>query len=619
MRERARPALVGGGLAIALSLAANPAPATAMTLAHEGRTSVSVVLSDIATPAERTAAAELVSYLERVTSARFPLVPESRARDGGPAIWVGPTARTRSMGIDAGALGPEQWVIRTVGDDLVLVGGRPRGTLYAVYRFLEDHVGVRWWTPFEEHVPVRPSIEVQADAAGQPAFSYRDIHGVPGPAVFHARNRANGHYSFLTAAHGGNEGYGPPSMAHTFSHYVPPKEYFAVHPEFFSERDGERVGKRTQLCLTNDALIELVAAKLDAYIEQARVEAEARGERPPRLFNVSQNDWRRPCTCEACSELDAREGSPSGSLAHFVNRLADSIAAKHPDVLLDTLAYAYTLRPPREVHLRDNVVVRLADLQYRDFSEPVTHRANREVRRAVEGWSRATSHLRIWGYTVTFGRRANNLPLPNLEVIAADFRYYLAQGVEGLFIQHYHPVLADMRELKQWIVFKLAEDPTRDLDVLITEFTDGFYGPAGETIREYLHLLGRQARRKRSPIRFPTDYEQYRYLTPAFLRQAQSLFDRAERKAANEPALLRRLRHARLSLDRATLLRWDDALASPARQSDAGDPIDPGAVAERYRDTAYEQIEIRIRPGRRDELRDKVDREIAKLLSRIGR
>ena len=70
---------------------------------------------------------------------------------------------------------------------------------------------------------------------------YRDIHGVTGPPVFHARNRANGHYSFLDAAHGGKEGYGPPSMVHTFFEYLPPEEHFAVHPEFYSERNGRRV------------------------------------------------------------------------------------------------------------------------------------------------------------------------------------------------------------------------------------------------------------------------------------------------------------------------------------------------------------------------------------------
>jgi hypothetical protein len=30
-------------------------------------------------------------------------------------------------------LGTEEWTIRSVGRDLFLVGGRPRGTLYAVY------------------------------------------------------------------------------------------------------------------------------------------------------------------------------------------------------------------------------------------------------------------------------------------------------------------------------------------------------------------------------------------------------------------------------------------------------------------------------------------------------
>ena len=35
-------------------------------------------------------------------------------------------------------------MIRTVGDNLILTGGRPRGTLYAVYEFLERPVGCHW-------------------------------------------------------------------------------------------------------------------------------------------------------------------------------------------------------------------------------------------------------------------------------------------------------------------------------------------------------------------------------------------------------------------------------------------------------------------------------------------
>ena len=253
------------------------APALAVTIAEEGSTSLRVVLAAGASPAERTAAQELVSYLELVTSASFRLVPEARVEDDAPAIWVGPTRKAGSLGIDAERLGPEEWKIRTAGEHLVLVGGRPRGTLYAVYHLLEDHVGVRWWTPWDEHVPARPDLEIEVDAAGRPAFAYRDIHGVAGPSVFHARNRANGHYSFLSVAHGGREAYGPPFTVHTFFMYAPPDSLFDEHPEFFSERDGARVGKRTQLCLTNERLQELVVARLEQYIEEAREQADRKG------------------------------------------------------------------------------------------------------------------------------------------------------------------------------------------------------------------------------------------------------------------------------------------------------------------------------------------------------
>jgi hypothetical protein len=605
-------------LAAALLLSAALLPVQAMTVARGGRTDVRVILAADATPAERTAAKELVSYLERATTARFALVPEGRRRARSPAIWVGPTVRSRAAGIDAGALGGEEWRIRTIGDELILVGGRPRGTLYAVYRFLEDHVGVRWWNPFEEHVPLRKDLEVEIDAAGRPAFAYRDIQGVRGPVEFHARSRANGNFSFLTQRHGGAERYGPPAMAHTFSMYLPAEEYFSTHPEFYSERDGRRVGKRAQLCLTSDAVFEIVRDKLVAYIEQARTEARREGREAPRLFSISQNDWRRPCTCDACRAVDDREGSHSGSLVHLLNRLADSIAETHPEVLLDTLAYDYTFQPPRNLRLRRNAVVRVADLQYRDFSKPVTHRQNRTVRRAIETWGEHTEHLRIWAYTVTFGHRPNNLPLPNETIIAEDLRFYLDQGAEGLFVQHEHPIHADMRDLKLWILLKLVENPHRDVEGLIVDFTEGYYGPAAGTIREYRRELARAARRHPSEISHPTHYEQFRYLTPAFLRQAQALFDRAQREVTGNPLLMRRVYHARLALDRATLLLWDDELGRKPERPDAGPALESRVVARRLRDTAHEQIGLRVRPSRRSVLMEMVDTEIAETLAKIA-
>jgi hypothetical protein len=600
----------------ALALAPGAGGGEPVALARDGRALLPVVLAAEPTPAERTAAEELVTYLGRASGGSFTLVEEAQADPGRPAIHVGPTTLARRLGLAPERLGAETWRIRTAGGSLLLAGGRPRGTLYAVYRFLEDQVGVRWWTPFEEHVPARPDLVVAAEAGGRPAFAFRDVQGVEGPAVFHARQRASGHHSFLSAAHGGREAFGPPFLVHTFFLYVPPAEFFAVHPELYTEEDGERKAEQGQLCLSNDALVDLVLARLEGFVVEGRARAEDLGEAPPRLYDLSQNDYANPCRCDRCRAIDEAEGGHSGSVVRFVNRVAERAAERHPDLRITTLAYRHTFEPPRRARVGESVVLRLAALFQRDFARPVTHRANRNVERAIRGWAARTRHLWIWDYTVTFGRKASNLPLPNLPVVAADFRHYRRRGVEGLFVQHEHPVLSDMRDLKLWVLFKLVEDPTRDLDALVRDFTDGYYGAAGATVREYLAALEQATRRKPPAVRYPASYEQFVHLDPPFLRHAQALFDRAEREVAQDARRVARLRAARLSLDRATLWRWDAALA--AERAGQAPALHPREVAERLRQTAEVEIERRLEPHRRAEERERLDAEIEAVLRRIG-
>lgn len=575
-------------------------------LAVDGVAQVRIVLARESIPAERTAAEELARFLERATGGHFPIAIEGEATAVEPALFVRPQP----------TWGPEEWRIRTAGSNLVLEGGRPRGTLYAAYHFLEEVAGVRWWTPYDDSVPTTPTLVVAAlDRRGQPAFPYRDVAGLDGPVEFSARNRPSGHRSGLGRAHGGRQAYGPPSENHGFHLYVPAAEYFASHPEFFSERDGRRTSDRAQLCLTNPDLRQLLADKLAAYVEQAQEAAAASGEEAPRTYSVSQSDWGGACTCEACAAIDRREGSHAGSLVLFLNSVSDLVAQRCPDILIDTLAYHYTFTPPKDAKLRPNVVVRLSALQRRDFSKPVSDRAHREYQRAIDGWRRVTAHLRIWDYSVTFGPEAE-LPLPNLPVIAADLRYYFEHGVEGLFIQHEAAILADMRDLKVWVLLKLLEDPQRDVRALVQEFTEGYYGASGGAIRDYLDLLERAVARRPSRIRYPAKAAQYRYLDAEFLREAQGLFDRAEELVAGDPLLLGRVRYARLSLDRATLLRWSPGLGKSARSRAA---LDPRAIADRYWETAGEEIERRIpNDVERDRQRTAVADEITRAMIALG-
>jgi hypothetical protein len=450
------------------------------------------------------------------------------------------------------------------------------------------------------------------DAGGEPAFAYRDVAGVPGSMLFHLRNRTNGHFSFLPEKLGGSESYGPPMHVHTFYSYVPPRKHFRRHPEFYSEIDGRRTAEKGQLCLTNERLADLVTARLRRFIKQGRRQAAKRGQSTPRLYDFSQNDWSRPCRCAACERLAGEEGGHAGALVRFVNRIADGVAGKHPGVLIDTLAYGYTLEPPRSAALRDNVALRFAALEERDFLAPLADQ--RELRRALEGWRGKTAHLRIWAYSVSFGFEAHNLPMPNLPALASDFRYYRDLGVEGVFLQHYHPVAADLGDLKLWVLVKLLEDPARDAQALVEEFTDGYYGAAGPRVREYLERLERAARGH--ALYYPMEPGDYDWLDPAFLRDAQALFDRAEGEVGEDETLRMRLRHARLSLDRATLWRWDPQLARPG--GDDLSALDPAAILERVRGTALEQIERRLTGSRAEDHRRWVEAESQELRDRLG-
>ena len=106
-----------------------------------------IVLPDAPAPAEALAGDELKKYLSAVCKGKFRLCAEADAEPGS-AIFVG---KTRMAGESLGKLRVEApqgeaYVVCVQDDGVVLCGARPRGTLYAVYHFLEE-LGFRFFEP----------------------------------------------------------------------------------------------------------------------------------------------------------------------------------------------------------------------------------------------------------------------------------------------------------------------------------------------------------------------------------------------------------------------------------------------------------------------------------------
>ena len=507
---------------------------------------------DVPKPHECTATNELTVYLAKRVAGTLRV----GGKDG-IVFRVGDTELARKNGLLSTQLPSEKWIVRSFGNEVLLNGGGSRGALFAVYHFLEDYCGVRWWSEFEEDVPPAGPLDLPAlDMQGQPAFAYRDIYrseNGKNPPRFERRVRMNAHGG---AALGGAYCFGPPNFCHTFDWYLNADKHMKDHPDWFSLRKGQRVGgqRSGQLCLTNPEVKDEMLKRLLDNIEKGTARALKNGVEPPRIYDISHNDNQSYCQCDRCNAAAEKYGL-SGVNLNFVNALAAEVAKKYPDVLLCTWAYQYTQPVPTGgVRAADNVIVRLCDTgsnQASSIAEP----DNRAYYDCVMAWSKVTKHLFVWDYAITFSKGLTGLPFASEFHYGDLFRHYRAYNVSGIFWEHEHPSKADMWELKFFLETKLMENPDLDCNALIERFMREYYGPAGQHILAYRRYLDKIRREKNAFVSWFPQLSSFRYIDDKDVAACNKMLDAAEASVAGDAKLLARVRHARLGLDRLTCLR----------------------------------------------------------------
>jgi len=145
---------------------------------------------------------------------------------------------------------------------------------------------------------------------------------------------------------------------------------------------------------------------------------------------------------------------------------------------------------------------------------------------------------------------------------------------------------------------KLLEDPYQNQADLIRTFTDGFYGPAGVYVRRYIDELGKVAKVSPGFISTAGKTAGLKYLSPSFILNAQESFAEAEKAVGGSDTLLRRVRHARMAIDKATLALfsriWGKWQADGKKEEDL--PLNREEIAARLRDTVEAQWQLRVDP-----------------------
>ena len=577
-----------------------------LTLAQDSEPRVTILVAKDAGPPVRHAADELAAYLSRVTGGRFKIRATRPAKT--PVIAVGPkAARMVQPDFSVEGLTTEGIVLRTVNGSLILAGGNRRGTLYAIYSFLEDFVGCHWWAPDAETVPSRPTLNIpQIDVRYVPQFEYRDIsyHDASDPD-FSVRNKLNGHHHRLFH----DDGYHNvvPDFkrggrrwnwlrsdkwgTHAAYLLLPPEVYFKDHPEWYAEvRDDQPHGvgyigypnaagtgrrplsveecnkQRRPLCLSNPEL-RAEAVRNVRWAMSWGVAAS--------LWDLSQIDGMNACRCQQCMDIVNEEGAYSGLRLRFANSIAKEFlrtSGSH----FTTLAYHYTRKPPKHAKPGENVIVLLVTAYDElpsgknteiSYAVPLNHERNRSFARDLTGWVNTGGRIYIYDYAANFSHPI--MPFPNVRVLGPNLRFFRDQGIRGYASEaHSRTPGTELAELRTWLAARLAWNPDLDAQQLIRTFCSGYYGAAaGPHIVAYIDALHDAVAETDEWLHVGWGYDA-KYLNWPYVKTAWQHLNRAA-EAADSDQLKFRVQVARLPLQYISLMRWNEHRTAAQQAGDA--------------------------------------------------
>jgi hypothetical protein len=497
-----------------------------------------IIIAENAPRTTELAARELQAYVEKISGAKLPIVTEPSGTVP-VRILVGESLHTIELGLRTDELKYGAFVIKSGSDWLSLLGrdvnfvppepwarnhpdrermrkewcalaggdwGNPvggkiyrryssrlklwaydkRGSLNAVYEFLRG-LGVRWYMPGElgEVIPKISDIALpEVDREVHPAFPIRQIH----PSAISSMPSEDVLWRLRLGLNQGDEivGLGG-GLAHEMRAVMSSDRMKREHPEYYALWGAKRMVDPAKPCLSTDGLLQenvrFVRAVFDVY-------------NTPMVSVMPQDGYAQACQCERCKGKETPERGWHGSMSDYVwtyvDRVARELHKTHPDRKVSCFAYGTYLLPPTKLEkLSPNVVVGIVHGRRGRFRDPETRKKVDDIRR---GWLELSSNKLIMWEHYPFTHRGSFWPDFFPHHISEGLRKLkgmsLGEFVEvpwGPFEVRGHGLHSPgFSHLNIYVTAPLYWDPAADVDVLLDEYYNLFYGPAAAEMKAFI-------------------------------------------------------------------------------------------------------------------------------------
>lgn len=488
-------------------------------LVENGEARASIVIAEEPPRTVLLAAEELQEYVKKLSGAELPI--GNKPDDAYPlTIFIGKSSFTDELGITDEGLDHGAFQIVSTDDALILIGGdsdftptepwhrrappEPEqqqaweeitgrdwmnpmirlfrsqnretglwlqdegGSLNAVHEFLRS-LGVRWYMPGDigEVVPPMPSIPLEpVDTTVHPEFKAR-VLAWPGASYLVADRDGVMWYRRL----GLNDGHTilgvSPTRSHGMRLILGHPEQQEKNPEFYAVYGGEREtskGGTGTPSLHSEALIQetidFARAVFDHYDEA--------------MVDIWPTDGFLRC------ETSPKDLSDSDYVWTFVDRVAREVYKTHPDRWISSGAYSIYSSPPESIEvLSPNVVVHVGSVAGAEAWKD---------RVAPGNLFKNTNNLRSLWY---FNER---MPFPILfpRQIAQDMQVFRGHTLgersevarRGEISWHKPGV----NHLNHYVLSRYHWNSDENIDALLEEYYEKFYGPAGSFVQEAFEL-----------------------------------------------------------------------------------------------------------------------------------
>lgn len=499
---------------------------------------------------ERYAARLLAEYLSKMTKTTIAAKREDRA--DGNVISVGNTDLAKEAGFTK-KLRLQGYAVDVKGKNVFIRGGHP-GPLNGVLCFLQEDLGFRYYAEPQVEIPAGndpgeiliPNLSAKVlevtPRTYTPPFEARELlynysHNSNREAVMFFRLAPLSYLSYLPEESGGVEN--SKLFVHTYYELIPAKKYYDSHPEYFALQNNKRVRQTAHLgsvCYSHPEIPKLMAEYVRDLIKKTP---------NARYFSISCNDGSTTrCECENCKPLIKKHGLPGVQLM-IANKAAELLVKDYPDIRLTTLVYGHGKLNTGGITAHPNVVLFLAPIGSRNnnIQMLVPIPGNAQIVKDIENCFKSSDNVYFWDYLET-----DDMPFPTFDQFAQSVKYLASKDITGYFADCTNGGKS-LTPLKKWMYSQLLWNPEQDIEKLIPEFVNAFYGKAAPEMLEYIALIRNVWKRFDTAYKSAGDGIIMSY-TAGEIGKMTALFETALKKTEKNP-----LHHGRIAREYMPLLR----------------------------------------------------------------